>query len=86
MVAEPTSSEKLGDTIKIGRRGSVTFELICHGKQGHVAYPDLADNPIYKVISILSKVKILLLIVVINIFSLHIAKLLLSMLEIILAI
>lgn len=57
VVAEPTSSEKLGDTIKIGRRGSVTFELICHGKQGHVAYPDLADNPIYKVISILSKVK-----------------------------
>ncbi|GFR17486.1 succinyl-diaminopimelate desuccinylase [Trichonephila clavata] len=39
------------------RRGSVTFELICHGKQGHVAYLDLADNPIYKVISILSKVK-----------------------------
>jgi succinyl-diaminopimelate desuccinylase len=57
VVAEPTSSEKLGDTIKIGRRGSTTFELICYGKQGHVAYLDLADNPIYKVISILSKVK-----------------------------
>lgn len=57
IVGEPTSSEKLGDTVKIGRRGSVTFELNCHGKQGHVAYPDLADNPTYKVISILSKVK-----------------------------
>ncbi|MCA7010207.1 succinyl-diaminopimelate desuccinylase [Wolbachia endosymbiont of Tribolium confusum] len=57
IVGEPTSSEKLGDTIKIGRRGSVTFELICYGKQGHVAYPDLADNPIYKMISILSRIK-----------------------------
>ncbi len=57
VVGEPTSSEKLGDTIKIGRRGSATFKLICHGKQGHVAYPDLADNPIYKMVSILSKIK-----------------------------
>lgn len=57
VVAEPTSSKKLGDTIKIGRRGSATFKLICHGKQGHVAYPDLADNPIYKMISILSRIK-----------------------------
>lgn len=57
VVGEPTSSEKLGDTIKIGRRGSATFKLICHGKQGHVAYRDLADNPIYKMISILSKIK-----------------------------
>ncbi|APR98780.1 succinyl-diaminopimelate desuccinylase [Wolbachia endosymbiont of Folsomia candida] len=57
IVAEPTSSDKLGDTIKVGRRGSATFELMCYGKQGHVAYPDLADNPIYKIISILSKVK-----------------------------
>ncbi|OCA06885.1 succinyl-diaminopimelate desuccinylase [Wolbachia endosymbiont of Trichogramma pretiosum] len=57
VIGEPTSSEKLGDTIKIGRRGSATFKLICHGKQGHVAYPDLADNPIYKMVSILSKIK-----------------------------
>lgn len=57
IVAEPTSSEKLGDVIKIGRRGSVTFKLICYGKQGHVAYPDLADNPIYKIIAILSKIR-----------------------------
>lgn len=57
VVAEPTSNKKLGDTIKIGRRGSATFELICNGKQGHVAYPDLADNPIYKTIAILNKIK-----------------------------
>ncbi len=57
VIAEPTSNEKLGDTIKIGRRGSATFKLTCHGKQGHVAYPDLADNPIYKMISILSKIR-----------------------------
>ncbi|WP_264377444.1 MULTISPECIES: succinyl-diaminopimelate desuccinylase [unclassified Wolbachia] len=57
VVGEPTSSEKLGDTVKIGRRGSATFKLICHGKQGHVAYPDLAENPIYKMVSILSKIK-----------------------------
>ncbi|MBV0899162.1 MAG: succinyl-diaminopimelate desuccinylase [Wolbachia endosymbiont of Fragariocoptes setiger] len=57
VVAEPTSSEKLGDTIKIGRRGSITFQLICYGKQGHVAYPKLADNPIYKMIDILNIIK-----------------------------
>ncbi|MGL9733126.1 MAG: succinyl-diaminopimelate desuccinylase [Wolbachia sp.] len=57
IIAEPTSSEKLGDTIKIGRRGSVTFKLICYGRQGHVAYSDLSDNPIYKMMSILDKVK-----------------------------
>jgi len=57
VVGEPTSSEKLGDTVKIGRRGSATFELVCYGKQGHVAYPELADNPIYKMISILSKIE-----------------------------
>lgn len=57
IVGEPTSSERLGDAIKIGRRGSATFKLICHGKQGNVAYPDLADNPIYKMVSILSKIK-----------------------------
>ncbi|WCR59843.1 MAG: Succinyl-diaminopimelate desuccinylase [Wolbachia endosymbiont of Ctenocephalides felis wCfeF] len=57
IVGEPTSSEKLGDTIKIGRRGSATFKLTCYGRQGHVAYPDLADNPIYTMMSILDKVK-----------------------------
>jgi succinyl-diaminopimelate desuccinylase len=46
LVGEPTSIEALGDTIKIGRRGSLTGTLIVHGTQGHVAYPQRADNPI----------------------------------------
>lgn len=53
LVGEPTSVNNVGDVIKIGRRGSVTFELIVMGKQGHVAYPDLADNPIRRLNSIL---------------------------------
>ena len=47
LVGEPTSSERLGDTIKNGRRGSLGATLVVHGKQGHVAYPHLADNPIH---------------------------------------
>ncbi|WP_333023059.1 M20/M25/M40 family metallo-hydrolase, partial [Wolbachia endosymbiont of Pentidionis agamae] len=39
VIGEPTSSEVFGDTIKIGRRGSLNFKLTCYGKQGHVAYP-----------------------------------------------
>ncbi|MDG7055900.1 MAG: succinyl-diaminopimelate desuccinylase [Wolbachia endosymbiont of Meromenopon meropis] len=57
VVAEPTSIEKLGDVVKIGRRGSATFKLTCYGRQGHVAYSHLADNPIYKMISILDMIK-----------------------------
>ncbi|HEY4369961.1 MAG TPA: succinyl-diaminopimelate desuccinylase [Steroidobacteraceae bacterium] len=49
MVGEPTSSERLGDTIKIGRRGSLSGKLTVHGVQGHVAYPHLADNPVHAV-------------------------------------
>ncbi len=45
LVGEPTSSHKLGDTVKIGRRGSLNGKLTILGKQGHVAYPDLSDNP-----------------------------------------
>lgn len=48
IVGEPTSSEKLGDTIKIGRRGSLTIGVSITGTQGHVAYPHKADNPIPK--------------------------------------
>ncbi|MGE0237500.1 MAG: succinyl-diaminopimelate desuccinylase [Parvibaculaceae bacterium] len=48
IVGEPTSAEKLGDTIKIGRRGSLTVGVAIAGTQGHVAYPDKADNPIPK--------------------------------------
>ncbi|WP_404711593.1 succinyl-diaminopimelate desuccinylase [Sphingomonas sp. MMS24-J13] len=46
LVGEPTSSARLGDTIKIGRRGSVNMWIEVPGTQGHVAYPHLADNPI----------------------------------------
>ena len=48
VVGEPSSSKQFGDTIKIGRRGSLNAELIIHGKQGHIAYPHLADNPIHR--------------------------------------
>ena len=47
VVGEPTSSKKLGDTIKNGRRGSISGDLTIIGRQGHVAYPDLAKNPIH---------------------------------------
>lgn len=47
LVGEPTSEEKLGDTLKIGRRGSLSAHLIVNGKQGHIAYPQLAKNPIH---------------------------------------
>jgi succinyl-diaminopimelate desuccinylase len=46
IVGEPSSHEDLGDTIKVGRRGSLNGTLIVTGRQGHVAYPDRADNPI----------------------------------------
>lgn len=48
IVGEPSSSQALGDTIRGGRRGSITFYLQVHGIQGHVAYPHLVDNPIHK--------------------------------------
>jgi succinyl-diaminopimelate desuccinylase len=48
IVGEPTCTDQLGDTIKIGRRGSLSFIVTVDGKQGHAAYPDKADNPIPK--------------------------------------
>lgn len=48
LVGEPTSRDSLGDTIKNGRRGSLSAKLVVQGKQGHVAYPHLADNPVHK--------------------------------------
>jgi succinyl-diaminopimelate desuccinylase len=48
LVGEPTSTRSLGDTIKNGRRGSLSGHLIVHGVQGHVAYPQLARNPIHQ--------------------------------------
>ncbi len=46
IVGEPSNSTKIGDTIKNGRRGSLSGKLIVHGVQGHAAYPHLADNPV----------------------------------------
>lgn len=48
IVGEPTSSQKFGDMLKNGRRGSLNGELTIHGVQGHIAYPDLARNPIHQ--------------------------------------
>jgi len=48
VVGEPTSTSTLGDTIKNGRRGSLSAKMRVHGTQGHVAYPHLADNPAHK--------------------------------------
>jgi succinyl-diaminopimelate desuccinylase len=53
IVGEPTSFEVLGDTIKIGRRGSLNATLIVEGRQGHAAYPWRADNPIPKLMRLL---------------------------------
>ena len=47
LVGEPTCEEKLGDTLKIGRRGSLSGRLTLQGKQGHIAYPQLTKNPIH---------------------------------------
>jgi succinyl-diaminopimelate desuccinylase len=47
IVGEPSSETDLGDTIKIGRRGSFSGRLTVHGVQGHVAYPQLAENPVH---------------------------------------
>ncbi len=52
ILGEPTSQSKIGDLLKIGRRGSINFALILKGKQGHVAYPNKALNPISTMIKI----------------------------------
>jgi len=54
LVGEPSSTNKIGDVIKNGRRGSLGARLIVKGQQGHVAYPHLADNPIHKLGPLLS--------------------------------
>lgn len=48
LVGEPSSAKQLGDVLRVGRRGSLTGTASIHGVQGHVAYPDLADNPIHR--------------------------------------
>ncbi len=55
IVAEPTSEEKFGDAIKIGRRGSINGYLRISGKQGHAAYPEKSINPISQIAPILGK-------------------------------
>ncbi len=55
IVGEPSSSIQLGDTLKIGRRGSLSGHLTIYGKQGHIAYPQLADNPIHQAMPLLTE-------------------------------
>ncbi|MEQ8516062.1 MAG: succinyl-diaminopimelate desuccinylase, partial [Chromatocurvus sp.] len=54
VVGEPSSSDALGDTVKNGRRGSLGATLVVRGKQGHVAYPQFADNPIHRALPALA--------------------------------
>ncbi len=55
LVGEPTSQHRLGDMMKIGRRGSVNIWLTVEGKEGHVAYPHLADNPAPRLVAMLAE-------------------------------
>jgi succinyl-diaminopimelate desuccinylase len=55
IVGEPTSTSKVGDIIKNGRRGSISGELTVHGKQGHVAYPEQVKNPIHSAMAALAQ-------------------------------
>lgn len=61
LVGEPTSAARLGDTVKIGRRGSVNIWIGVPGKQGHVAYPHLADNPIPRLVAMLAEIDAIVL-------------------------
>ncbi len=57
ILGEPSNQEELGDTIKIGRRGSLNGHLIVTGKQGHVAYPQRADNPIRGLVKLIEAIQ-----------------------------
>lgn len=57
IVGEPTNPKELGEMIKIGRRGSVTFHIRVDGVQGHAAYPALADNPVTRLVEIVHTLK-----------------------------
>jgi succinyl-diaminopimelate desuccinylase len=61
LVGEPTSVNRLGDMMKIGRRGSLNVWLEVAGTQGHVAYPHLADNPLPKLVAMLAELDALVL-------------------------
>jgi succinyl-diaminopimelate desuccinylase len=53
LLGEPSSARAIGDTLKVGRRGSLNGTLVVTGRQGHVAYPQLADNPIPALVSLI---------------------------------
>ncbi|RUP07869.1 succinyl-diaminopimelate desuccinylase [Hyphomicrobium sp.] len=55
LVGEPSNPKALGDEIRIGRRGSLNVDLMVHGKQGHSAYPQIADNPVPKLARIIDR-------------------------------
>ncbi len=57
LVGEPTSAQTLGDMIKVGRRGSLNAHITVNGAQGHVAYPQQADNPITRLVKLLNDLK-----------------------------
>ena len=57
ILGEPTNPTRMGEMIKIGRRGSLTGEIVIEGRQGHVAYPHLADNPIPRLMRVLAALK-----------------------------
>jgi len=61
VVGEPTSAHRLGDTIKIGRRGSTVIDIAVIGRQGHVAYPHLADNPVPRLVRALAEIDAIVL-------------------------
>ncbi len=54
LVGEPTNRERLGEMIKVGRRGSLTAHITVHGIQGHSAYPHRADNPVHRLVRALA--------------------------------
>ncbi len=54
LLGEPTNPNRLGDMIKIGRRGSLSGHLVVEGKQGHIAYPHLAENPIRGIVKLIA--------------------------------
>jgi len=55
LVGEPTNPSTLGETIKLGRRGSLNATVTVHGTQGHVAYPHRADNPVHRLVASLAE-------------------------------
>ena len=59
LIGEPTSEARLGDTVKIGRRGSVNMWITVPGVQGHVAYPHRADNPVPKLARVIAALEAL---------------------------